>query len=417
MTEDIFGQRGIDTSYERSQINYRPDVKLPKKDRFFRIDPSTAQKIKRSEDFTITSALTGYAELVERIAALLQVIDSRNQTKDFATYKAALKSGKQDSIIAQEDILCGPRGSGDAELYTILYRMKASCELQQTFLDNHYRNQITDNSDLEAVANAESSMIDQWVQAEQSFNELTDQIQDAYSEEHSHEEDTENTNIASMEKEIYNQDVARKQMETLHVSLADTSFVHRNRYVMYSQMIDQFQFLIADPTIVMKDDLKEMILQLNTLADKSSAAAYIMLSFRTVKDKLTSLKGQYALIDDQKEAYVSKQQWFHQQLESKSGTGIKNWLYNQSESNESMNALAEIMVGSLLESKKQYDSSVTDMTRFYQQEAIFYSQQYQLIQKKEEIRRFLRILEDLQEVGEITDEWASEYLEANGYRV
>ncbi|WDI05146.1 hypothetical protein PUW25_25395 (plasmid) [Paenibacillus urinalis] len=417
MSEDIFGQRGIDTSYERNQVNYRPDLKMPKKDRFFRINPATVQKIIRSEDFTITSVLKGYSELVERMNVLMKMIEDRNQTPSFFEYKGILESGDQSRIIEQEDILCGPRASGDAEIYTILYRMKASCSMQFEFVDGHYRTQITGNAEVSAVEESEANMINQWIEAEQVFNRLTDEIQSAYSDEENHEEDITNSTISSLERQIYDQDLTRQQMEALHVSLSDTSYVHRNRYAMYSQLLDQMQFLITNPAVVMKDDLKGMILQVAPLADKSSVAAYVLLSFRNIKDKLTSLKGQYALIDDQKESFVSKQQWFYQQLESKSGVGVKNWLYNQSDTNESMNALAEIIVGSLSQSKNQYDSSITDMTRFYQQEAIFYSQQYQLIQKKEEIRRFLRILEDLQEASNIDEEWAISYLETNGYAV
>ncbi len=415
MSEKLFGNKGIDTNYEREIINYKPNLSVPKKDRFFRIDPSIVQKIIRAEDFTITKTLLQYDELIQQINDLLAILDNRNKTKDFMDYKKVLEIGKLKDIIVQENKLSDIRSTLDVESYTVLYRMKLSCEKQRAFLDQHYRNQITDTTDISLIEKKELEMIGEWVQAEHDFNDLVDNMDQLEEEMHDHDEEEGSSETSYLEQEIYDQDILKQNKMMLHDSLADTSYVHTNRYYMFKEIINQFQFIIEDASIIMKSDMHEMIKQIASMTDREALIAHLIYAFSGLKKDMDTLKGQYSLSDDNKEAFIAKQQWFYQQLESKSSSSVKNWLYNQNDSSESMNALANILVGSLEKSTKKYNSSVVDMSRFYQQEVIFYNNLLTLIQKKQENRIFLRILEDLQEIKNISNEWITSYLSVNGY--
>jgi hypothetical protein len=420
VAEELFGKPGIDTPYEREVITYHPVIERPENERFYKIPPQIIQKIERAKDFTISKSLSDYDQLIGDIENLMDIIEQRNQTADFADYKKSLEAGDYKKILEYENKLCGYRGSGDAEIYTMLYHMKKSCVERRNFIDQYFRSQITNEQDFAIIQQKETEMIDQWAAAESQFIQLTEDIREAYRENYHDDDDgavVETNNIAYLEDAIYNTEIDKKMKESLHTSLADTSYIHRNRTVMFSRIIDQLRFLVIDHRVVMKGDLKQFILMVSKLTDLASAKSHLILSFTQYKDKFNDLKGQYKMIDDQKENFISKQQWFYQQLESKSNHQLRNWLYNQPDNNEAFNAFATIIVDSLKTAQDKYDGSIVDLLRFYQQEAFFYDQQVIFIQKKEEIRQFLRILEDLEGLNEITEEWAIDYLKVNGYQL
>jgi hypothetical protein len=412
--EEIYGKQGIDTPYEREKVDYHPQLSYPEKEKYSRITPQVIQQIERSKDFTISQTLMDYDLLIEEIQNFLGVIDSRNSSDDFKTYKQDLISNKLPQIIEDENKLCGYDGSGDVEMYTILSRMKDSCVSRRDFIDRHFRIQLTNETDMQLIQDQEEQSIQNWLTAENDFIGLTDQIKQSYQ---NYESDGSNPDVAYLEQALVNQETAKNTQASLHTTLADTAYIHRNRTGIFFDLVNQFKMIIYDPHVVMPADLKSFLLKMATLPDLSSAKAHLILSFREWKDQHNAMKGQYMMMDDHKEDYISQQQWFHQQVETKSNPPLKNWLYNQQDNNEAFNVFAEIMVNSIQSSQKKYESSLVDMAKFYQQEGVFYERQLLFIQKKEQIRQFLSILKDLEETKEITEKWADEYLTAKGYSV
>jgi hypothetical protein len=417
--DELYGKPGIDTPYEREKITYRPHVAMSDQDRFYRIHPSTILRIERSKDFTISRSLIDYDALAKEIEELMGVIKERHKGADLNQYQESLKNGAHKEVIAWEDKFSGHRGTPDIEIYTMLARMKASVESRRDFLDLHYRNQITSDRHVDQVKQREEQSIDEWIQMEIKFQEIEEQIHAMY-QDHGHdelyEEDSMRTQIAALEAELMSQDAAKKARSTFHTTLADTSYVHRNRYLMFKQVLEKAKQLVRTPQLILGDGVEELLTRLATLPDRPGAKSHLILSFREIKNNHTQLKGQFMMIDDQKEEFISKQQWFFQQLQVKSNQTLQDWLYNQDENGASaFQSFAGLIVGSMKTTGEKYQGSNAEILRFYQHEAVFYDDQMGLIQKKEELRRFLKILEDLEEAGVVTVEWAQDYLKAQGY--
>jgi len=418
--EDLYGQHGIDTEYERKKVAYRPNIYFPDKERYARINPSIVIKIERAKDFTISQSITDYDQLIRRIENLMSYIKEKNTSETFKAYFKAADAKESKAMEEIESQLSSYRGSPDAEIYTLLTRMKSSLEERVIFLDRYYRSQITDNTNLEDLPEIEAASIDEWAMLESKFIQIEDKINEVYNSS-SHEEEI-NTEIERqihlLEQELAAIEMAKQTKEAFHTTLADTSYAHRNRYVMFSSIVDQMEELIKSPQNLIKGNLKDFIMQLSTLQDTAAAKSHLILSFRELKHQHAALKGQYMMIDDNKETFISKQQWMYQQMEVKTNQPLVNWLYNQSEDSiDAFHLFADILATSIQKTSEIYLNSNVELLRFYQQEAVFYEDQMSLIRKKEEIRRFLRIIEDLEEVGLITEDWAVEYLMTKGYAV
>jgi hypothetical protein len=417
MVEELYGGKGIDTPYEREKVEYQPHLEYPGNERYYRLDPQIIRKIERSKEFSLAQTLMDYDQLIDEFQALLDELEKRNDKPLFHEMIQALNNKKYQDAMKDEDQLSGPRDTSDAELYVICYRIKASCVRRRNFLDQHYRSQLTNETDMQLVQEAEQQSINDWVEAENEFIRLTDELKAAHQEAYDDEELETSETVAYLEQAVYDQEVTKKNKEVFHTTIADTAYIHRNRTAIFFDLLNRIKMLVYTPQVVMPSDLKTFILKVASLNDTASAKAHLILAFRSFKEKQNAEKGQYMLLDDNKEDYISKLQWFHQQLESKAGTPLKNWLYNQTDDSEAFNVFADFLVGSLQDNNQKYNNSLTDLVKFYQQEGIYYEKQLFYIQKKEQIRRFLRILEDLEGVSVITEDWATEYLTANGYDV
>ncbi|SFJ62426.1 hypothetical protein SAMN02799624_05224 [Paenibacillus sp. UNC496MF] len=414
--EELYGNKGIDTPYEREQVDYHPQLKRTANNQNYTIDPAIILKIERAKDFTITSTLTDYDQLIADLDATMQLIAQRNQTDAFKVYLQHLTTGSLKDVMADEDAASGITGSGDTEIYTILYRMKASCQLRRDFVDGHYRTQITDRTDTNEIAAAEKQSIDTWLSLEKDFNSLSTQLIESYSDDEEEESDGGST-AAALEQELLSTEVSKKTLDTFHTTLADTSYVHRNRTLMFAGLLNTIRMIVQAPAVVMQSGMKEFILRAATISDPTAAKAHLMLTFADLKQEHTASKGQMVMIDDQKEQFVSRAQWMRQQIKTSSTHQMTTWLYNQSPGSAAFDAFAGMMVDSIQSNQTKYESSTTDMLKFYQQESIFYEKQLMMIQKKEQIRQFFSILEDLGEASTITADWVDEYVSAHGYDV
>ena len=420
--DKVYGSKGIDTLYEREAITYRPVIKYKKDQLAVLIREEIQQSIERSRTFMISNNLSDYDELIEEVDQMLKDIEERNPKDLISSLKSLLQGKKVNEVIAFEREHCGYRQTGDFELYTLLYNMKQSMQTRRDFLDERFRTQITDETELTEIEKAESSSIDEWEQLEaqvnQAYQELAKHGED---DDHYHplDDDSLSFNIEHLNyDELQTLEDKKRNKEIFHTSMADTSYIHRNRYFMFLEVIEKSKTIVYDANTLIDHNLKDFILSLSELGNLSAAKAHLILQFKSIKEKHEALKGRMMTIDDEKESFASEKQYMYQQLETKTIEPLKSWLYSQEEDiSGALDIFSGYMVNSMQNSRSTYESSIADMLNFYQSEASFYDEQITYMKNKEEIRKFYRILEDLGDVTNITSDWVEEYLKLNGYSV
>ena len=418
--DQLYGSKGIDTAYERDKITYRPNLTYKKDTIRGLLRPETKQLIERSRRFTISNNLSDYDELIAEIDQMMKDIEARNTPSLMNQLKEMLMQKQIKEITAFERAYSGYNQTGDFEIYSLLYYMKASAGTRRDFLDNRFRTQITSETEIEQIQQAESDAIDNWELLEakvlQGYQELAHYEEE---EDHIHPSDDDSlfTNNEQLSYDyLLDLEKQKRNAELLHTSLADTSYIHTNRYHMLLNVVQKLHILTYYPQSLIDKNLKEFIMSLADLGNLSSPKAHLILQFRKIKEKQESYKGKMMTIDDEKETFASEKQYMYQQLETKTVEPIKEWLYNQTEEvSGALDMFSEYMVGSMKESRITYEDSLADMLNFYKSETDFYDQQILFLKNKEEIRRFYRILEDLEDVEQIHGEWVEEYLKANGY--
>lgn len=416
--EALYGSSGIDTNYEREQIEYRPDLSYKKEDAIQNLQPDIKNNIERSRRFTISQSLLDYDELLKEIDIILKDLEKRNNKKLIGDLIEHLKQKRIKEAAVLEKDNCGYKQTGDLEIYSLLFHIKESISSQREFLDERFKTQFTDETDPEKIEEAEAKSIDEW-------ELLEAQVLEGYSLLANHDEDDEQPimderlfpNIQDLNYDVLEQiEQNKRKQEVLHSTLADTSYIHKNRYFMVLNIIEKTKILVYNSKLLVDNNLKSFILNLKELGDLSVAKAHLVLSFSDIQDQHMSIKGRMITLDNQKEIFASEKHYLHQQLEVKTTDPLKNWLFNQEEEiSGSMDLFAHYMIDSIDKSKKTYESNMADILNFYKSEADFYEQQTSFLRNKEEIRRFYRILEDLEGVQEIHASWVEEYLKAEGY--
>lgn len=414
-----YGSKGIDTEYERGKVNYQPKIQYPKKEYVRTLSPETMLLIERSKEFTISQALIDYDDLIHRIHELMGEIQTRFNREVLSQFERALQEMNWDTVRKLEDEYGDHRGTSDLEIYTILYFMGRSCERRREFLDQHFRTQITTETDMEDIKEKELEKIEAWLETEYESQRLEDELFQLYAEEDHDEEIVDEKieqQIALLQQKIEDMDIEKREKRVFHTTLADTGYIHRNRTALFFELLDQISVIVQSPEALMQDNMEDFIFRIGDFPDYSLMVSYLILRFRSIKDQHNRLKGKYILIEDSKEDYISEQQWFYQQIESKANEKLYNWLYNQDiESETVMDEFLQILAYSIKETKEKYDVSNQDILKFYQMEASFYNEQISLIRKKEKIRQFIKIIEELKDAEHIDDKWVSEYVKANKY--
>jgi hypothetical protein len=420
--DQLYGNRGIDTTYEREKITYRPDLNYKKQKINELLRPEVKQSIERARRFTISNNLSDYDELIAEINQMLTDIEARNSKELIDQLKEMLAQKKYKEVATFERAYSGYNQTGDFELYSLLYYIKESAGVRREFIDGKFRTQLTGETEIELIQQAETDSIDNWELLEakviQGYQEMAHHEED---EDHVHPSDDDSLfmnneelsydALAQLEKQ-------KRNAELLHTSLADTSYVHTNRYHMLLSIVSKLRILTYYPQSLIDKNLKDFIMGLSELGNLSAPKAHLILQFKKLKDKQESVKGKMLTIDDEKESFASEKQYMYQQLETKTIEPIKEWLYNQPEEvSGALDMFSEYMVDSMKQSRTTYENSLADMLNFYKSEADFYEQQILFLKNKEEIRRFYSILEDLEDVEQIRGEWVEEYLKANGYSV
>lgn len=403
MLEEWYGQSGIDTEYERYLIKYRPNLIYPEREAKYPLHPDVILQISRSQDFLISRAILDYRTLAERIRELLEIIENRQHNSIFETYLTHLHNKEMDHVFEIEKEYSGYHGQLDFEIYTMLYQMLLSIEEQEKFLDEHFRTQVTNETEDEEMFKAELEAINEWIKIEYDISEKYDEL-------------THGLDNTRIEAEIEILEKERRKSDLLHTSMADTAYVHRNRFIMFSDIVDDAEELIKTPQARIDGNMTYLLYQLNDMPNKAALRSQLILQFKDYKMKHQALKQQHLMLDEQKEIFASERNYMYQQLVVKANDDIKSWLYDQpDDSGKSLELFATYLTDAIEDSKRKYEETLADLLNFYQNESSFYGRQILLLQKKEEIRQFLRIIEDLEEIGDVSDEWISEYLQVQGY--
>lgn len=399
----VYGNRGIDTQYEREKIKYRPHLIYPDRESKYPMSDEAIVQISRAIDFSIGEVIVNYNKLIEKITELLNTIEERNPDDDFAEYLSVLKKNELDKIIEAEKKHSDYYGAVDYEVYTILYFMRESIQKRVEFIDENYRTLITSRTEEDEILEDEMSSINEWIKTEYDLAEAYEKVM------HEEEDYDIHAKIEALEEK-------RRELEQFHTSLSDIAYVHQNRYHFFETLIDIANTLVNYSNTLIGDSVDVFIENLLSLGSLKNLEVHLMLQFKEFRRKLDALKNQYLLIDDEKEQFASEKQNFYHKVMLEANNEIKNWLYDQVEGvSETFDLFASIIVDSLKETKKTYDETLADLLNFYQTEANFYERQLNLIQKKEEIRQFARIIEDLEDADSIDPEWIQKYLEDKGY--
>lgn len=420
--EQLYGNRGIDTTYEREKITYRPEIKFSRTDLNQILRPETKQAIERSRTFTIGQILSEYDELIAELDQILSDLEARNSASLMGQLKEFLVTKEYKSVLKFERVNSGYDATGDFEMYSMLFNMKESLLVRREFIDDRFRTQFTSETEIEKIQEAEEAAIQEWEQLEakvlESYKVLTES-HDHDDEDFSIQDESLSTNNAELTYEALEQlEKQKRNKELLHTSLADTSYIHRNRYFMFMEIIEKAKIIVYTSNSLIDYNLKDFIMSLQDMGSYTAPKAHLILSFRKTKEKHEGLKGRMMTIEDQKESFASEKQYLFQQMETKTIEPLKSWMYEQEDGySGSLDMFSQYMVDSMKESRKTYDTTIADMLNFYKSEADFYDQQIQFLKKKEEIRKFYSILEDLEGVEQIRGDWVEEYLKTNGYSV
>jgi hypothetical protein len=419
--DDLYGGKGIDTPYEREKITYRPQINYTPKELNAILRPETKQAIERSRTFTISQNLAEYDELIQDIEQILKDLAERNPSQLIEELVSLLTAKKYKEVIDFERQHSGYLQSGDYELYSLLFNMKASCQVRRDFIDERFRTQLTSEQDIQKIQEAEEQAIMGWEQLEadvlESYKKLT--VDNHEDEDFSIQDSSLTTSTQELTYEILEKaERLKRNKELLHTSLADTSYVHRNRYFMFLEIVEKAKVLVYHSNSLINQGLTEFIMSMQDMTDYAAPKSHLILSFRRVKEMHEALKGRIMTIEDEKESFASEKQYLYQQIETKTVEPIKHWMYLQEDgSSEALDMFSQFMMDSLTTSRKSYDDTLSDVLNFYKSEADFYDQQIQFLKNKEEIRKFCRILEDLGEVTNIQRDWVEDYLKMNGYGV
>ncbi|MGV7000191.1 hypothetical protein ACWA2C_16010 [Priestia megaterium] len=418
--DELYGGKGIDTPYEHDKITYRPQVKYTKKGIYELIRPEIKQSIERARTFTVSQILSDYDELIAEIDELLVDLAARNSVELLEKLKTMLSQKQFKDIIAFERGQSGYNQTGDFELYSLLYNMKQSLQVRRDFIDEKFRTQFTSETDIEKIEEAELASIEQWEQLEarvmDTYSAMTE-LDNHDDEDFPLQDESLSVNMDELNYEsLESLESQKRNSELLHTSLADTSYVHRNRYFMFLNVIEKAKILIYNAGSLIDDNLKDFIMSLNDMSDFTAAKSHLILQFKSIRDKHEGLKGRMMTIDDEKENFGSEKQYLYQQLEVKTIEPLKSWMYQQEDSySGALDKFSQYMVNSMKESRTVYEGTLADMLNFYKSESDFYEQQINFLKDKEEIRRFYSILEDLEGADRITNTWVDEYLKVNGY--
>lgn len=401
----IYGNKGIDTSYERDLFERRVRLEYPEKSGNTWLPSSNEESIQRAREFSITNVINGYENLLERIQTMIRVIQMRNKDNfTFDKFQSELSiNGYKSEAIKIENKNSDIRGSIDYELYGLLIRLYNSVSMQIDFQYDNYASQFIDNRSLEDLSLAENNSISLLASLESSL------YGGYYEESHENVEKTEILDMESQEKQI-------RSLSLLHLTNGDVSFSHLNRQSDLEIIISLLEDLTYYSNELLGENVENLIMSVFSMENKEALKTQILVKFSSVRMEHEGNKGKYKGVADSVEKFASEATYIQKKIKEVSTEDTMQWLYTKDEEeSEAFDGLAEILVGGITESEKTYEISNGSMTNLYKTESNYFASQIQYIQDKEKMRLYFRIIEDLEGKSTIDSEWIEGYLSINGY--
>jgi hypothetical protein len=398
---DWFGGKGIDTFYERELLTYVPEIKKPTIEMMNKIEMNTRNLMDRSKEFSMQSVISEYEQLLKTCDNLMKKIEKHKKGEvNFESFMRTCKEGKEKERIEKEESFSKYKDDDQFELYGVLSKLTKAMEECKRKLQSGYEYAIKN----------EKKIIDNWVKAEIDFLFFSEREKEKMNDHthedsaHGHEEDEGEEEYYFDEEEEYNQakiilaEEERDKLSSYSIKTADVSFVQKNRLKMYEKIIANIQKKLSDQRKIIPGDMEIIEQLLGSKHKKEDLIANMIFAFSKKKEEALDVKKQLMLLNPEKEDVFLKRQNQYYDMVNKNKRESVDWLYSQSaEEDEGFSLFADILADSIEEASDFFEETNAQLLGFYKNESILYDRLLFLIEKKEQIREFIRILEKLKE--------------------
>lgn len=422
MNDKLFGYLGIDTSYERKLVYYRPLIKaLRGVGGASSISEGDKDiKVLRVEEFTITKAISAYRTLIERIEGILEDIRKREDPVLFERVRTLYDDGKFQELLALDSYSDKVNTRCYVDFHYMCRLMLTSLNSRLVEVINKFGTQFTEDKSDDAIAEAEALSIEEMnvlyqtlKNLEPTVNEITNGIDD-----HGPSHDDDEIPTTSSNYEITYQQTLRdvndliNEKNRFHQSIADLSMIHQNRCAMINEMCDIISVMINHLFNLYNEDIEDAIHLFHENNGSSIMMVAATTNFSSIKTKQIQQKAKLFEYQERIESFAFDKQFFYQQMEQNYNNNAinlsSNLLYNDNPTVKRVNSL---VISSIEENKHSYNKTIKDMLNYYKQEAEAFKNTLDLAIDKEEVRLFYLIGESLKNVHTINVEWMENFFE------
>jgi hypothetical protein len=382
---DDFGEKGIDTEYELSIINYKPELNYEKGIYYNEIDRNKKNKIKRAKEFSIKNVVDRYEELIKKINSLMKTIEEKKEeNKDFLEMKELLNNNKKNKATEYEEKNSTHYEDYYSEFYSMLYKIKKSIENRKNGLKKEHSFYIEN----------EEKSIENWEEAEADYTYLDEKLIENASHTHYDEEE----HIESGEKEFYKNKIEEvskyvERYEKYHTNTADIGYVQLNRVMYMEGIVLEIEDKIKNGFDFFEESEEELFRFINTHNNKNQILSHMIINFEKIKSNVKRIKENHVLYESDKEEFFSKEQYQLYKVETKANQELVDWLYYQPESpNFIVKDFSNYLIDSVKETSEDFQNKNANMLKFYKQENIFFKEWYSGIKEKEKIRSYIKLL-------------------------
>lgn len=408
LKDELFGYLGLDSKYEKQLVYYRPMLEYLKEEAVLSPEIEAYQPIQRAELYPVYQVIYDYEELIDELDSMFTLIRTKEDSTALNKIDSFFTNKEYDKLFDYEKTLSEREGINLVPYYITGLFLMDTLSFRLDEVIEKFVSQYTNETEGEGIEKAERKSISEWKQLEQKSITL--------------EEDYENQTI-NVDDEAYEYDAIigslseeleqlRSEKYSLHTTLSDLGFIHRNRYFLLLQIIEGLYTLVETPMSSIKGDLSDLIYSLhNNQSAIPSIKAHLLITKKQAQDEYIVTEKQYMNYISQKESLANDKQFFYQQIVNGTKTDIVSFLYTAQESDStSVNDFGEIMLSSLISAEKEYDGILAETLNFYREEAEFYKEILIKIRNVEKMRAYGRICEELEDKDILSVEWVSDYV-------
>lgn len=409
--DELFGFLGIDSKYEKELIYYRPLLTYLKDKSLLSPEISINQDIQRVEEFPVYQIIYDYQELLDELESMFKLIYQKEEyslLKEIETYFADEEYEKIFEIENNRDEI---GTSSYLEYFTTGLFIKNSISFRLDEVIDKYVSQYTDEREPDKIKAAEQTSVEEWKQLEQKSLTLEDDYENGRIEIEDNDTYEYENVIADLSNDL---ESLKDDKFSLHTTLADLGYIHRNRYFLMLQIIDGLYSLVESPMSGVAYEVEDLIYSLHAGKEGiPSIQAHMLIQFKQAKEEHRISKAQYSNYLSNKESLANDKQYFYQQVNNETKTDIVDFLYSTMEKDSNaLTVFNELLVKSLVSADEEYNGTLAEVLNFYQEEATFYQEILLKIQNKEKIKAYYRICGDIRVIENLTVEWVNQYAES-----